>query len=359
MAAEIQHPVVFKHMAVRLQECILVFGGTDMLHKDRSRVIYVYNIFIDQWRKYKAYIPKGNTDFKATLTGCCAITVSSDIYVIGEIIENTASLNLWKLRRNRNGSFSWSEVRADQAPSCRSYMTGWEYGKKLWCFGGYGANLASVGHLNEFGDFDGRHNNQLLGFDPSSINWSNLQCSGTVPSPRSRHASAMLDDKVWLYGGVPGSTMHYLHDLYVLSMPNLTWTQIQTKGLMPALEQMSLNAITDTKLAFYGIENLENKEAKCVTCILDVSDMSCREFKFTASFTNHMYRFYQTGTSGLYGSVIIIGGYNGLQVKEPFWIRAEPKCLQQLAMKTIYKHQETLAWKHLPRKLICKMLGTT
>ena len=37
----------------------------------------------------------------------------------------------------------------------------------------------------------------------------------------------------------------------------------------------------------------------------------------------------------------------------------EPKCLQQLAMKIIYKYQDQLPWKLLPTKLISKLEPTS
>ena len=187
-----------------------------------------------------------------------------------------------------------------------------------------------------------------------------LQCSGTVPSPRSDADSAILDDKVWLYGGL-SSTLQNLNDFYMLSMSNVSWTQIQTKGLMPALKKISLNFITDTKLVFRGIPTSEiNKllsSCKTVTWILDVTDMSCGEC--TASSTDRVYRSGQTCTSALCGSVLIIGGAIGTTFQDPFCIRLEPKCLQQLAMKIIFSHQKTLPWKHLPHKLICTIMSST
>ena len=363
MLPETQLPMVSSHMAVSVQDCIVVFGGNNKLEEHSWYVIYVYNKYTEQWKKCKAVIPEGKTVYSHELLGCCAMAVSSDIYVFGVMKENTSTL--WKLRRNRQGFFSWSEVIVGQAPSYRSDMTGWVYAEKLWTFGGYGVKPATVGHLNEFGDFNLDVNNegcnsQLLCFDLFCIKWSNRQGSGTVPSPRFDHASTILDDKVWLYGGsrLTPRNQHfhvrdYLHDLYVLSMTNLTWTQIQTEGLIPVLFRiMSLNAIADTKLAFHCSQIGSNGCAKYVTWILDISEMACRNF--TAS-TDDEHICGQTGTSGLYGSVVVIGGVTQSKYIDPFCIRLEPQGLQQLAIKIIHRHQENLPFQHLPPKLILKI----
>ena len=348
MQPESHHPFVFHHMAVRLQDCIVLFGGHDKLHQKTSYVIYIYNIYTDQWKTCKADLLEGNTGLPNNLAKCCAVTIHSDIYVFNARKENTSAL--WKLRRNSKGSFSWSEVNVDQAPSWRYEMAGWEYAEKLWVFGGAGIDPAIVGHLNEFGDFDGSTycNNQLLSFDPSCTKWSNLQCFGAVPSPQCHLVSAILGDKVWVSGGGLGP-----YDLHSLSMPNLTWTQIETKGLIPALAINSITAITDKKLAFQGPKTLENLAA---IWILDVGDMSWKEYKASAVYD--MVRFGATNTPGLYGSVITIGGSTIKQFCEPYCISLEPKCLQQLATAIIYKHKKMLPWKYLPHKLICKIMGT-
>ena len=36
----------------------------------------------------------------------------------------------------------------------------------------------------------------------------------------------------------------------------------------------------------------------------------------------------------------------------------EPKTLQQLATETVYEHRDNLPWQKLPKKLICKIMGT-
>ena len=86
---------------------------------------------------------------------------------------------VWQLTRDREGCFSWREIPVKKAPSCR-HMAGWEYSDKMWIFGGIGPSPLDIGHLNHcvdfsIGSYDEGTNNQLLCFDPSCSEWTNLK----------------------------------------------------------------------------------------------------------------------------------------------------------------------------------------
>jgi hypothetical protein len=53
-----------------------------------------------------------------------------------------------------------------------------------------------------FGGTDGRyHYNDTWQFDVSSRKWTELQCTGRIPSPRHSHAAAVVDDMMYVFGG--------------------------------------------------------------------------------------------------------------------------------------------------------------
>ena len=53
-----------------------------------------------------------------------------------------------------------------------------------------------------FGGTDGRyHYNDTWMFDVTTRNWTELQCTGYIPSPREGHASALVDDVMYVFGG--------------------------------------------------------------------------------------------------------------------------------------------------------------
>ena len=133
-------------------------------------------------------------------------------------VPNNDKGTLWKLKRDGQGCFSWSEVPVKHSPLYRYGMTGWAYAEKLWIFGGYGP-LPTAPNRHQIEGY----NNQLLCFDPSCNVWTNLKCCRTLPSPRAGCASAMLGNETWLYGGREVATSFpCFYDLFKLNMDNLT-----------------------------------------------------------------------------------------------------------------------------------------
>ena len=273
MTHETELPEIYDHAAVRLQDCIVVFGDIDhKTGKELRNAIYVYNLYTDQWRKH--IIPKHKI-LPSKMMGRCAEAIGSDIYVFSTPKYDMGGL--WKLvRKGNKGCFSWSEVSVNKIPLHRYDMTGWEYAEKLWIFGGVGPSPVDVGQLNNFVDFillpngDGV-NNQLLCFDPSCQEWNNVKSFGAVPSPRRHHSSAIMNDKVLLRGGLDNSEI--LNDLYELGMHNLTCTEIKTTQPEPSLSYFcSMNAIAGNKLVFHDV--VDSTPKKMITWILDVTSLS-------------------------------------------------------------------------------------
>ena len=56
--------------------------------------------------------------------------------------------------------------------------------------------------LCRFGGNNGRHYyNDPWSFDISTRKWTELQCTGSIPSPRGGHAAVLVDDVMYVYGG--------------------------------------------------------------------------------------------------------------------------------------------------------------
>ena len=147
-----------------------------------------------------------------------------------------------------NGT-EFSVKNKTKTPSPRSQHSGWEHDTKLWIFGGHGPSTGD--YLNEHGDMeldgdmDNGVNNQLFHFNPVSNEWTNLKCLGTVPSPRSGHASTVFGDTVWLYGGITSDTDS--DTLYQLDMCSVTWKQIHPATLQPHTQGISAGTLTATR----------------------------------------------------------------------------------------------------------------
>ena len=257
----------------------------------------------------------------------------------------TSADALWKLTRSPEGSMSWSRIVINnniKVPSHRQDHSGWAYQGKLWVFGGCAEN--PVGYLHDFGQFReiapfDIYTNQFICFDPSDTKWTNPNCTGSVPTPRGKHATTQGNNKVWLYGGTD-MFVRSLADLYELDMCSLVWTQIQTPQPKPQLQwpapaAWSLNAFTENKLLLHGGTDM---------WILDLQSKSWKHHQ-----SSKPRRYIHTGVTGLHSHVTIVGGSDQ---DAAFLVMFEPRSLQQLAMQTIEKHRTLLHSERLPNKLI-------
>ena len=58
--------------------------------------------------------------------------------------------------------------------------------------------------------------NDTWSFDISTRKWTELQCTGSIPSPRGGHSAVLVDDFMYVFGGYTGKTC--LDDLYALQL---------------------------------------------------------------------------------------------------------------------------------------------
>jgi N-acetylneuraminic acid mutarotase len=73
----------------------------------------------------------------------------------------------------------------------------------MFCrFGGYGDSNTKF--------------NDTWSFNFSTRKWTELQCTGSVPSPRGGHAAALVDDVMYVFGGFTDTT--HLDDLIALQL---------------------------------------------------------------------------------------------------------------------------------------------
>ena len=174
-----------------------------------------------------------------------------------------------------------------------------------------------------------------------------FKCSGSIPLPRESHASTIIGDKVWLYGG--HNIAIVFDELYEVNASSLVWTHVQSGKTKPqGCVSCSLNAITHDQLLLYDGGTYHRTLSD--TWILDLPSKTWKQYR-----PGDYHHRGHTGSSGIYSNSIIIGGYRSTvdscdDHPATFCIMLEPKSLQQLAMQTIYKHHKALPWQCLPKK---------
>ena len=372
MSIDAEPPRRASHSAVQVGSCILVISGLgwdDRRHKYpskplSSRLLWLYNLYTEQWRKL--VIPNA----KRTPVPFCAgvaVVIKEDIYTFGglEVMREpgrpSGTNALWKMSKTQKGCFVWHNIKhkMEESPSPRWRHSGWAFAGKLWTFGGSGKS--PTGYLNNHGDFHSHgtygENNQLFCYDPVTEKWTNPHCFGNVPSPRRSHATSRADhDIVWLFGG---SFHNQAKDqLFQLNMKTLMWTQIHAAHMRPhGRSQCTLTLLTSNKLVLHGTFKDISQNLLTDTWVLDLTSHTWRLY---SSSKDHM-RISHTGSCSLNNGVIIIGGGKNIghsydTYKHVFHVMLEPKSLQKLAMQIIYRQQDELPWKYLPKKLMA-LLG--
>ena len=351
------------HSAVHLDNYVILFGGWWDDTELSTRVIWMYNLYTEVWSKY--VIPKHvmeESDAPEPFHGAVAVAINGIIYTFGGLDKSYIKRNaLWTLSRTETGCFTWCFIKFEddkKSPSPRCGHSGWEHAGKLWVFGGVGPSPQR--YLNDHGD-DIRlaardsetKNNQLLCYDPNIQKWTNPQCFGTIPSPRSSQGCSIIKDEVWLFGG-SSQNMTFHDELFELTMQSLAWTQIGLQTVQPRPEPRclcTLTAVTNNRLVLHG--GLGNEETLSDTWIMDLTSHSWRQY---TSGKDHA-RTHHTGSLCFNNNLIIIGGYKELHDKYDandniFRVLLEAKSLQQLAVQTIYKHEDELNLNYLPKKLV-------
>ena len=61
------------------------------------------------------------------------------------------------------------------------------------------------------------YHNDTWSFDILMRKWTELQCTGSIPSPSYCHAAVLVDDVMYVFGGL---SVHegYMDDLYALQL---------------------------------------------------------------------------------------------------------------------------------------------
>jgi hypothetical protein len=66
------------------------------------------------------------------------------------------------------------------------------------------------------GGNDQHYYNDTWSFDISTRKWTELRCTGSIPSPRAGHAAVLVDGVMYVFGGFMGNT--YMNDLTALQL---------------------------------------------------------------------------------------------------------------------------------------------
>lgn len=97
--------------------------------------------------------------------------------------------------------------------------------KRMYIFGGL---TPAYGNSVQSKTVDLEYLNSICVYDFEGKQWLKLRCKGDIPPMRAGHASCVVGEYIYVFGGRKGSNL--LQDFYVLDTSKLTWKKIYQKN---------------------------------------------------------------------------------------------------------------------------------
>ncbi|KAF6168117.1 hypothetical protein GIB67_011502 [Kingdonia uniflora] len=130
-------------------------------------------------------------------------------------------------------------VNVEGPPSPRLSHTSSVTGECIFIIGGRGDPLKIL--------------NDVWVLDMARNEWSLLECAGSVFHPRHRHAAAVVDGKIYVFGGLDNETVS--SSMQVLNTESSRWSDISVQGEWPcARHSHSLVAVGSLLFMFGGYD---------------------------------------------------------------------------------------------------------
>lgn len=156
--------------------------------------------------------------------GSASTRVGNTIYIVGGSGDESAGpagTFTFVLRDNRQfiiASQSWKTLSPLPISQQRAY---------------HSLDFVGGDSLLAFGGSDGtNYLNDLLIYSIATNLWSSVGLTNSPPTPRAGHASFILNDDLWIFGGITTSRV-LLNDVWRFSRSSSTWTQVSVSGNGP------------------------------------------------------------------------------------------------------------------------------
>ncbi|KAI9289530.1 hypothetical protein BC943DRAFT_300260 [Umbelopsis sp. AD052] len=219
--------------AVSTTETLVVYGG--VAKGSGKKDIFMFDPATGSTSSYSA-----SGDYPPARSYHTAISFANQVLVYGgepKNVEEATDENLYILNL---GTKQWSTVRTDvRPPRGRSGHSAILHGMNMYVWGG---------------ECDGIYFNDLLHFDVNALNsgprWRVLQPQNEGPSPRSNHVSALVNNKLYIFSGNDGRTVH--NDIWCFDLNTGYWEQIAALGYIPAPRDGASAAVVDDVIYVFG-----------------------------------------------------------------------------------------------------------
>mmetsp|Transcript_15302 Transcript_15302/g.19428 ORF Transcript_15302/g.19428 Transcript_15302/m.19428 type:complete len:410 (-) Transcript_15302:26-1255(-) len=152
-------------------------------------------------------------------------------------------------------AFNWEQVTNSTGTTlpAREGHGGVQYNGSLYIFGGIqdcSARPVEPGEEEE--EFPSACMNDLYQFDIEKNEWKLLECKGEIPSPRSGFISAVLNNQLFIFGGLD-PLYGWLNDGFIMNFETKTWKKLTFTGDVPSpRDKIGFTTLSKNKLIIFG-----------------------------------------------------------------------------------------------------------
>ncbi|CAG8887884.1 unnamed protein product [Penicillium egyptiacum] len=214
------------HASLLVGNAFIVFGGDTKIDENDSLddTLYLLNTSSRQWSRA---IPPGSRP--SGRYGHTLNILGSKLYVFGGQVEGFFFNDLiaFDLNQLQNPANKWEVLISNsheggpppgQIPPARTNHTIVSFNEKLFLFGG-------TNGVQWFND--------VWSYDHITNSWTEIDCVGFIPAPREGHASALVNDVMYVFGGRTDEGVD-LGDLSAFRISTRRWYSFQNMGPAPS-----------------------------------------------------------------------------------------------------------------------------
>lgn len=162
----------------------------------------------------------------------------------GENQNGTQTDNVWEYNFTTN---EWI-LRPNGPPARMGHTTVYDHHKNsIIIFGGYDGTK----HLNDI-------------YDYSLWDYENNPLTSTTasPPPRRGHASILVSNKMWIFGGT--NDLNVFNDLWYFNLENHSWNKVDISSKFAPRFNFTINFINEKQIVAFGGENLFSKNLSLI-----------------------------------------------------------------------------------------------
>ncbi|GET58069.1 hypothetical protein RIR_jg27089.t2 [Rhizophagus irregularis DAOM 181602=DAOM 197198] len=252
------------HTHVNIGKNVIVFGGLiDESTNNADENLYILDTESKVWNKLSVHgtLPLARHGHSVSVVG-------TKMYIFGgqhvgrylnDLVAFDIKTRKWNFfNKLVKSNASWDFiVPNNQSPPCRSGHVSFAHKEKIYIFGGIDENKCY---------------NDIWCYDIRANIWTELTCTGFIPSARYNHGSALVDDVIYVFGGRTHDEQE-LGDLTAFRITNKRWYMFQKMGPAPSSRYRHTMTTAQNKIYVFGGEsgNSPKPDEEAIIHILDTS----------------------------------------------------------------------------------------